>query len=592
MANCTGVLGTNVCDDNVPSTGSGNEDDRANWQHMTTFTMGLGLDGTLISSPSYRTDQCVAKTVSSATWLANVVTVTTSAAHGFLVNQTVTLSGGSVAAYRGQFRIASVPSATTFTFALTTNPGVGVFGAGTATLCPDFVRLRDGTINWPVPVADSATALDDLWHAAVNGRGQYFSASNPDTVVSSLAEALAGINARVAAAAAAATSNLEPVAGDNFAYTAKYKTQAWTGDLEAREINLDTGAVSGTVIWSAQSKLDEMTKTACDNRSIKLYRAGATDNLVDFKWSSYACDASGAPTGAAVTTLDLAEQAHFGAANVALLSQYPNYGTGAGVTVDQRTPAAGANLVNYLRGQRGKEGFSSGPPVTNTDLDKLYRTREHVLGDIVNAQPVFVKGPFAEYDDAGYSLYKSTEASRMPIVYASANDGMLHAIKAGTSIIDPDGGKEAWAFMPSMVLPNLYRLASEGYAAEHVYSVDGTPVVGDVYNPDTSTWRTILVSGMNKGGRGYFALDITDPEAPVALWEFKHDAGNCVTVDATSKAPATDEYTDCHIGYSFNNPIISKLRARTAAGWCSSPPAITTSIRPRRLAMASGTSMC
>jgi type IV pilus assembly protein PilY1 len=154
--------------------------------------------------------------------------------------------------------------------------------------------------------------------------------------------------------------------------------------------------------------------------------------------------------------------------------------------------------------------------VTNTDLDKLYRTREHVLGDIVNAQPVFVKGPFAEYDDTGYSLFKSVNRTRAPIVYASANDGMLHAIKAGDSIIDPDGGKEAWAFMPSLVLPNLYRLASEGYAAEHVYSVDGTPVVGDVYNADTTTWRTILVSGMNKGGRGYFALDVTDPAAPGA----------------------------------------------------------------------------
>jgi type IV pilus assembly protein PilY1 len=244
-----------------------------------------------------------------------------------------------------------VPSTTTFKYALTTNPG-GAFGTGTATICPDFVRLREGTINWPVATSNGPAALDDLWHAAVNGRGQYFSASNPDTVVSSLSEALAGINARVAAAAAAATSNLEPVAGDNFAYTAKYKTQAWTGDLEAREINLDTGAVSGTVIWSAQAKLDEATKAACDNRTIKLYRSGEPNNLVDFKWNTYACDAAGAPTGAPVSTLDLSEQTHFGAANVALLSQYPNYGTGAGVTVDQRTPAAGANLVNYLRPAR------------------------------------------------------------------------------------------------------------------------------------------------------------------------------------------------------------------------------------------------
>jgi hypothetical protein len=85
--NCTGALGTDVCADNVPSTGSGNEDDRANWQHMTTFTMGLGLDGTLISSPTYRTDQCVAQSISGATWASNAVTVTTATDHGLLVNR-------------------------------------------------------------------------------------------------------------------------------------------------------------------------------------------------------------------------------------------------------------------------------------------------------------------------------------------------------------------------------------------------------------------------------------------------------------------------------------------------------------------------
>lgn len=587
LANCTGTLGTPVCEDNVPATGSGVEDDRANWQHMTTFTMGLGLTGTVAYSKNYKTDQSVARTISGATWASNVVTVTTSAAHGFYVNQAVTISGATVpAGYRGQFRITSVPSTTTFTYAKTPTPGAYA-GTGTATGYPDYTRLREGTLNWPVPAENSATALDDLWHAAVNGRGQYFSAGDPDTVVTSLADALAGINARVAAAAAAATSNLEPVAGDNFAYTAKYKTQAWTGDLEAREIDLTTGNVSTSVIWSAQAKLDATTKSACDNRVIKLFRAGATDstlyhplfpvNMVDFKWDTYVCDAGGAATGSAVTTLNAAEQANFNAAKVALLSQYPNYGDGSGATVDQRAAAPGANLVNYLRGQRGKEGFDSGPPVTNTDLDKLYRTRENVLGDIVNAQPVFVKAPFAEYDDSGYALYKALKAGRTPMVYAAANDGMLHAIFAGTSIVDADGGKEAWAFMPSMVLPDLYRLASESYATEHLYSVDGTPSVGDVLDPApidpitltalAPTWKTILVAGLNKGGKGYYALDVTDPAAPKALWEFKHDPTNCVTVDATTKAPASPQYSDCHLGYSFNNPIITKLNEPAPARW-------------------------
>ncbi len=88
----------------------------------------------------------------------------------------------------------------------------------------DFNAIASGSKNWPTPVGDKLTTIDDLWHAAVNGHGQYFSAKNPDLLVAGLNTALAGVSARLAAGAAAATSNLEPVAGDNFAFVASYTT--------------------------------------------------------------------------------------------------------------------------------------------------------------------------------------------------------------------------------------------------------------------------------------------------------------------------------------------------------------------------------
>ena len=63
-------------------------------------------------------------------------------------------------------------------------------------------------------------------------------------VIAGLREALNKIGARVGSAAAAATSNLEPVPGDNYAYIASYQTQDWVGDLQARTIDLTTLAVS------------------------------------------------------------------------------------------------------------------------------------------------------------------------------------------------------------------------------------------------------------------------------------------------------------------------------------------------------------
>ena len=466
-AGSIGALGTDVgTDNNVPSGGSGVEDDSARHQHMTTFTMGLGLSGTLTYAPNYKT------------------------------------------------------------------------GAG------DFAALRSGSKNWPTAVENDPTALDDLWHTAVNGKGQFFSASDPDAVVDSLTAALAGVNARVASAAAAATSNLEPVAGDNFAYTASYKTLEWIGDLEAKEIDLVTGVVSTTPVWSAKNKLNAKTGAACDNRNIKLFRSGATDNVVNFTWNTQACDGSGNPTGTASTGLNATEQGNFSSTQVADFSQFADMTNGSGGTIDQRTAAAGANLVNFIRGQRGKEGFDP-----NTAL--LYRTRTSVLGDIVNAQPVFVKAPFADYQDSGYAAFKTANATRTPMVYVAANDGMLHAFYAGSTTVDPLGGEERWAFIPTMVLPNLYKLADNNYANLRRYYVDGTPTVGDVYDSTATTWKTILVGGLNAGGRGYYALDITDPANPKGLWEFKHTS--------TCAGTPVGQTSDCHLGFTYGNPQISKL---------------------------------
>ncbi|MBX3664716.1 MAG: hypothetical protein KF834_03430 [Burkholderiales bacterium] len=465
----TGALGTDVgTDNNVPSNGTGVEADTARHQHMTTFTMGLGLAGTLNYVPNYKS------------------------------------------------------------------------GAG------DFAALRNGTKNWPAPSADDPTALDDLWHAAVNGKGQFFSAADPDGVVDSLTTALAGVNARVASAAAAATSNLEPVAGDNFAYTASYKTLEWIGELEAREIDLVTGIVSTTPVWSAQAKLDAKTGNACDNRVIKLFRTGATNNLTDFTWNTQACNAAGNPTGTASTGLNAAEQAFFGSTQVADLSQYPDMTNGILplLSVNQRGLAAGANLVNFIRGHRGREDFE-------TNSQQFYRKRTAVLGDIVNAQPVFAKAPFAQYQDDGYLAFKAANTNRTPMVYVAANDGMLHAFYAGANVSDPLGGEERWAFIPTMVLPNLYKLADNNYANLRRYYVDGTPTVGDVYDPVNNVWKTILVGGLNAGGRGYYALDVTDPGNPKGLWEFKHTA--------TCAGTPAGQSSDCHIGYTYGNPTISKL---------------------------------
>ncbi len=171
--------------------------------------------------------------------------------------------------------------------------------------------------------------------------------------------------------------------------------------------------------------------------------------------------------------------------------------------------ATAADVVDYLRGVRTKEVSNGGP----------LRNRGGVLGDFVNSSPVYVGKPspnqysYATFTGGGkaYNDFAAAKATRTPLVYVGGNDGMLHAFNAAT-------GVEAYAFVPAAALNipgGLTGYATPGYP--HRYFVDGELTVADVYLD--GAWKTVLVGTMGRGGKGVFALDITDPGDIKFLWE-------------------------------------------------------------------------
>jgi type IV pilus assembly protein PilY1 len=429
----------------------------------------------------------------------------------------------------------------------------------------DYKRITEGQA-WPIPDqnGDDEKALDDLWHAAVNGRGKFFSARDPNQLSAGLSEALTKMNAAVGAGAAAATSNLQPSAGDQWAFTAEYQTVGWHGDVKARTIDLTEGIVSARPLWSARDKLD---KTAPSSRNIYTFTTEAAfpSGLKPFVW-----DALGTP-------LTAAEQAYFNTKPLEVANLW---------NATQAAAATPQSLVEFLRGETKNHDTGTG---SATDL---YRAREHILGDIVSAQPVYIQRPPFNYTDNGYEEYKKKWLDRRGTVYVAANDGMLHAFETdpdgvpgfqseGVSTLTEtddkfvgtnDGGAERWAYIPSRLLRNLYRLAETNYT--HRWYVDGTPIVEDVCVtnstgggslskpefecPGADDWRAILVGGLNGGGRGYYALDVTDPTNPKALWEFnaRDTSVTACEPDPTKTVGASD---DCDLGLTFGNPITTKL---------------------------------
>ena len=119
------------------------------------------------------------------------------------------------------------------------------------------------------------------------------------------------------------------------------------------------------------------------------------------------------------------------------------------------------------------------------------------------------------------------------MVYTGANDGMLHAFNGLT-------GVEALAFIPSAVFPNLHELTKPSYS--HRFFVDGTPTVGDAFY--SSAWHTMLVAGLNRGGRSIYALDVTYPE------NFS---------EANAASIFKWEYTNSDLGYTYSRPAIVRM---------------------------------
>jgi type IV pilus assembly protein PilY1 len=497
LGNCTGALGAgfDVCTNNVFVTTTDNNLK----QHMTTFTLGLGVDASLTYTSDYKT------------------------------------------ADEG-----------------------------------DFYELMQGTRDWPKPIENTQTAVDDLWHAAVNGQGTYFSAKNPNQLSSSLSEALSSIKAKVGAGAAAATSTLNPVSGDNFTYVASYTSVKWIGNLESRTVNTDTGKVNEDATWCLENVIAD---TCAAPSSVVASTAGGSTTYQCVTPSSTAstCSAPGVldgtdckvevSTSCTGTMQDFVSDtndtrnvymnvagtlASFTSGNLVAVGKDGNFDNSflstnlsqwSSLSTAQRVSVNSASLVNFLRGNNGFEDRASN--VDGLIDNRIYRLRETVLGDLVDSTPVYVGAPKANFSDPGYgpntspSSFKTAQATREGTVYIGANDGMLHAINA-------TNGQERWAYVPTMVLDNMWKLADKNYGngVSHSYYVNGDIVVNDICTASctsatTAVWRTILVGGLNGGGQGYFALDVTNPATPTLLWEF-------------------DTADDGDMGYSYGNPIITK----------------------------------
>ncbi|MDH3633165.1 MAG: PilC/PilY family type IV pilus protein [Gammaproteobacteria bacterium] len=372
--------------------------------------------------------------------------------------------------------------------------------------------LAVGFPGWPTPVANTNTTVDDMWHAAYNGRGAYLSAQDPEQLKDSLNAAIADIAERTATAAAVSINSAK-LTTQSVVYLAQFNTNRWQGNIFAfKIIDLDTGELSPTPEWTAADQLN--ARNIVTNPRTILTHDG-TDGA-PFQWT------------------DLS----------ALQKDDLKTNPAGGVDPD----AVGLARLEYLRGDRTNEGSGY-----------FFRERLSLLSDLVNSGPVFVGEPALNWPDTApfpsapgerYSDFKNGPAkTRAGIVYAGSNGGMLHGFAEAD-------GEEKLAYIPSNLFSTassagLHYLTDPNYG--HRYYNDLTPTVSDIYADLGSSlkWSTVLISGQRGGGRGIFALDVTVPSGfsevnadKIALWEFSNA-------------------DDADMGYTYSRPQIALTNAGT-----------------------------
>ncbi|MBH2033065.1 MAG: pilus assembly protein PilY [Pseudomonadales bacterium] len=379
---------------------------------------------------------------------------------------------------------------------------------GGDTYAGDYSSLVAGSKSWPAASASSSNNVYDLWHAALNSRGEFFSVDSPGDLVMALEEVVNRISEQTSTAASpAVTSPLLDSDGSNtydtYTYTPKFSSEDWSGDLLKYE--QDTVAGTQEQVWSAQTLLDTAYgdgNSAYSARQIKI--ANSAGNLQDFTWSNLSSE----------------QQASLNRALDASIDTY------------------GASRVDYLRGDRRNEG-------------SLFRSRDHILGDIVDSTPIIVRKPSRlasrmdatelqnSTDSNSYTQFKSAQANRETRIYVGANDGMLHAFN--------EAGEETFAFIPTEVIGNLYKLTDKDYvSSSHQYYVDGSPAEADVYF--AGAWHSVVIGSLRGGGRSLFALDVTDPDNVTLLWEI---------------SAADSDYAQ--LGFTYAKPSVTRLSNGTWA---------------------------
>jgi len=366
---------------------------------------------------------------------------------------------------------------------------------------------------------------DLLQRTAQQGNGHYYTANDAQQLQGAFANVIDEILSKSTSFVApiVPVSRLERTTAGDKIYLALFKpklNKMWSGNLKKYGV-----AQSNGLDYSIGDVLDKNGLKAVDDATGQFYagsisywnetqdggeveKGGAGERLLSRDLDTRKIYTFLRLSG----TLNL-----YGDNNNAFKTTNPLITTGTGEGGLNLASGSKDDLINFVYGY---DVYSENPepPIGPSE------TRPWILGSFLHSRPFYIN-------------YNSSQS----VIFAGANDGMLHAFDDAT-------GDELWAFIPPDLLPNLQYLHSDYNMAYVDGSIKGY-VTYDSYNNVT---KAIIIFGLRRGGNRYYALDVTTPSQPKFLWYISPTE----RVYQTTTTLTTD-YEE--MGQTWSTPIIGKI---------------------------------
>jgi len=399
--------------------------------------------------------------------------------------------------------------------------------------CPPLVVGDDCSAycpEWPIVSSGKPTTIDDLWHSAVNGRGEYFSASNPQDLIHAI-ESI-GRQVSVIGSAASVAVNGKKIENDSMVFQSSYNSRDWSGDLKAYGTGGSNNFDYDNPVWSAQEELDNI------------------------EWETRKIITSNGGSGGVFFNEDLSAD---------LLER-----------INPDLDLA-RRITRYVRGDATEEKQNNGNA----------RTRYHKLGDIVHSEPLFFKNyVFIGANDGMAHVFKADTGEEVaayipnlvfenlyelsvpgyrhkyfcnatPTIKETDNDGTYlvgglgkggrgyYCLKISDSMAHQD--MPQWEF-PSKAIPDESEDVKMGYSYSKPFIV----------NSNINQWVVIFGNGY-ASKRGKAALYIRDLKTGAQIKTIDTKFGSYDICNGLSTPSLVDVDFDEKVDYIFAGDLLGNL---------------------------------